>query len=82
LQQKVTKNASQFDAEGYLGLTFPITNWRWQDSIESNTLVKVALLRDIRRFLKALNFSLNAYSCLMTHRAKNEALDQSYKLIG
>ena len=37
-------------------------------------------LRDMGRFLEALNFSLEAFCCLMHYQVKNEALEQVFSL--
>jgi len=64
----------------HLGLSFLITNWRMQDSINSKALATITLLRVIRPFLEALNFALSACGCLMILEVKNEALEQSLYL--
>ena len=50
-----------------------------QHSFRSDTFNTSTLLRAIRRFLKALNFSLNVISCLMIFEVKNEALERSFR---
>jgi len=62
----------------HLGLSFLITNWRMQDSINSKALATITLLLVIRPFLEALNFALSACGCLMILEVKNEALDLSF----
>jgi hypothetical protein len=65
LKEKETKSSSEFDAESHLGKKFPMTNSRWEEALESKGLRLETSLRVSRRFLKALYFSLRAFSYLM-----------------
>ena len=80
LQQKVTKNASQFDAVFPYGLTVLVTNWRSKHLLDRTLLATVTLRRAMRGFKEALNFSLNVNCYIMILKVKNEALDQSFYL--
>ena len=79
LQQKVTKNASQFDG-ALLRLNLSYYELAKQHSFRSDTFNTSTLLRAIRRFLKALNFSLNVFGWLTILEVKNEELEQSFYL--
>jgi len=62
----------------YYGLSFPLTNWRRQESFKSDILITVTPLRAMRGFLMALNFSLDASSCLMIDKRKIRRLNSHY----
>jgi len=64
----------------HYGLSFPPTNWQKQQSFRAGTLTTTTPFRALRGFLKALNFSLYVFSCLMIEQVKNEALEQSLDL--
>jgi hypothetical protein len=54
-----------FDAGDSLDRRFPITNCRLEKCFILKGLMLEPLLRAIARFMKALNFSLNVFRCLV-----------------
>ena len=77
LQQKVTKNASEFDAGQTLRSKIFSDELAFGRAYYAKGLRFKTPLRAVMPFLEALYFSPHAYSHLMPVQVKNKALEQS-----
>ena len=80
LKEKETKSSSEFDGDHSVRSRFPLTNSHLEEAFILEGFNSKTPLPAFTKHLKALNFSLNAFGCLMILQVKNEALEKSYKL--